>query len=81
MADYYLKYHAGQSDSVALDTVYDLLCDSTSYRLMAAERAALYQSKPRAYEQTRQLTRDHLLLTDKDKAIALLLNTEPDHGQ
>lgn len=89
VASYYLQRHAGQivdADAkipvAALDTVHDLLCDSASYKLMAAERAAMYQSKPRAYEQTRQLTRDHLLLNDKDKAIALLLNmAEPDHGQ
>lgn len=79
VASYYLRFHAGK-ECTPLDTVYDLLCDSSTYRQMAAERAALYQSKPRAYEHTRQLTRDHLLLNDKDKAIALLLNTEPEHG-
>lgn len=79
VASYYLRFHAGK-ESIQLDTVYDLLCDFSTYRQMAAERAALYQSKPRAYEHTRQLTRDHLLLNDKDKAIALLLNTEPEHG-
>lgn len=79
VASYYLRFHAGK-ECIPLDTVYDLLCDSSTYRQMAAERAALYQSKPRAYEHTRQLTRDHLLLNDKDKAIALLLNTEPEHG-
>ena len=80
VANYYLNLHAGRECVVALDTVYDLLCDGTSYRAMAAERAALYQSKPRAYEHTRQLTRDLLLLNDKDKAIALLLNTEQEHS-
>lgn len=80
VANYYLHMYAGRENVVPLDTVYDLLCDGTSYRLMAAERAALYQSKPRAYEHTRQLTRDLLLLNDKDKAIALLLNTEQEHN-
>lgn len=80
VASFYLRFHAGKECSTVLDTVYDLICDSSTYRQMAADRAALYQSKPRAYEHTRQLTRDHLLLSDKDKAIALLLNTEPDHG-
>ena len=68
-----------KQESLPLDTVFDLYCDSRTYRHMASERAALYQSKPRAYEHSRQLTRDHLLLSDKDKAIALLLNTEPEH--
>ena len=80
VASYYLRFHSGKECATPLDTVYDLLCDSSSYRQMATERAALYQSKPRAYEHTRQLTRDHLLLNDKDKAIALLLNTEPEHS-
>lgn len=86
VASYYLRFYDSRKECVtatsvtALDTVYDLLCDSSTYRQMATERAALYQSKPRAYEHTRQLTRDHLLLNDKDKAIALLLNTEPEHG-
>ena len=75
---YYLNYYA-RRETVSLDTVFDLYCDSTTYRQISTERAALYQSKPRAYEHTRQLTRDHLLLNDKDKAIALLLNTEPEH--
>jgi hypothetical protein len=82
VACFYLKFYSsvGSSDRPhPLDTVYDLLCDPSTYRLMCVERAALYQSKPRAYEHTRQLTRDHLLLNDKDKAIALLLNTESDH--
>ena len=91
VASYYFRRYAGMlasddtnapASSLALDTVHDLLLDSASYKLMATERAALYQTKPRAYEQTRQLTRDHLLLNDKDKAIALLLNmADPDHGQ
>ena len=81
VASYSLRFHGGGKEcATALDTVFDLLCDSITYRQMATERAALYQSKPRAYEHTRQLTRDHLLLSDKDKAIALLLNTEPEHG-
>lgn len=80
VASFYLRYHSGKESTSALDTVYDLLCDSSTYRQMAVERAALYSSKPRAYEHTRQLTRDHLLLNDKDKAIALLLNTEPEHS-
>lgn len=80
VASFYLRFHAGKECAMALDTVYDLICDCSTYRQMAADRAALYQSKPRAYEHTRQLTRDHLLLNDKDKAIALLLNTEPEHG-
>jgi hypothetical protein len=80
VASYYLRFHSGKECATPLDTVYDLLCDSSTYRQMATERAALYQSKPRAYEHTRQLTRDHLLLNDKDKAIALLLNTESEHG-
>lgn len=81
LATYYIDYFAGKEDVAPLDTPNDLLCDSATYRQMAVERAALYQSKPRAYEQTRQLTRDHLLLNDKDKAIALLLNTDPEHDQ
>ena len=79
VASHHLKSRAKRRQQDQLDTAYDLLCDPATYRLMAAERAALYQSKPRVYEQTRQLTRDHLLLDDKDKAIALLLNTDADH--
>lgn len=78
-ASFYLDYFANREPILRLDTVFDIYCDSATYRHMATERAALYQSKPRAYEHTRQLTRDHLLLSDKDKAIALLLNTEPEH--
>ena len=79
VAAYYLNYYVKKEETNSLDTVYDLLCPASAYKQMAAERAALYQSKPRAYEHTRQLTRDHLLLNDKDKAITLLLNTEQDH--
>jgi len=67
VASFYLDYFSNRNPISELDTVFDLYCDSTTYRRMATERAALYQSKPRAYEHTRQLTRDHLLLSDKDK--------------
>ena len=67
VASFYLDYFANREPILRLDTVFDLYCDSVTYRHMATERAALYQSKPRAYEHTRQLTRDHLLLNDKDK--------------
>ncbi|KAG8183940.1 hypothetical protein JTE90_006865 [Oedothorax gibbosus] len=60
-----------------LDTGYDFFCDSYVYKSLQLERVHLHLSKRSSAQQTQQCVERLLLLGETDKAVQLLLETEP----
>ncbi|XP_074640587.1 WD repeat-containing protein 11-like isoform X2 [Tubulanus polymorphus] len=62
-----------------LNTCYDVLCDSSSFQKYQLERVALHDSKRATYEHTCKCAENLILLGQTDRAVQLLLETEPEN--
>ena len=61
-----------------LERCYDFLCDNQSYKKYQLDRAALHDSKRPTHEHTRKCAENLMMLGQTDRAVQLLLETEPD---
>ena len=62
-----------------LETCYDFICDNTTYRAYQLRRVSLHDSKRATNEHTRKCAENLILLGQADRAVQLLLETEPDN--
>ncbi|KAL3863810.1 hypothetical protein ACJMK2_005541 [Sinanodonta woodiana] len=61
-----------------LEKCFDLLCDNQSFKKYQLERVALHDSKRATYEHTKKCAENYIMLGQSDRAVQLLLETEPD---
>ena len=61
-----------------LEKCYDFLCDNQSYKKYQLDRVALHDSKRPTHEHTRKCAENLIMLGQTDRAVQLLLETEPD---
>ena len=61
-----------------LEKCYDFLCDNLSYKKYQLDRAALHDSKRPTHDHTRKCAENLVMLGQTDRAVQLLLETEPD---
>ena len=61
-----------------LERCYDFLCDNQSYKKYQLSRAALHDSKRPTHDHTRKCAENLVMLGQTDRAVQLLLETEPD---
>lgn len=59
-----------------LDSHYDYLCDSYSYKRQQMDRVVSYESKRGDEEHTKKVIQELILLGETDRAVQLLLETE-----
>jgi len=64
-----------------LDSSYDVLCDNKTFQKNQLDRVALHDNKRSTYEHTRKCAETLMLLGQTDRAVQLLLETEPDNAE
>jgi len=62
----------------SLETCYDVICDNVTFRGYQQRRVSLHDSKRATNEHTRKCAENLMLLGQADRAVQLLLETEPD---
>ncbi|XP_071485424.1 WD repeat-containing protein 11-like [Diadema antillarum] len=62
-----------------LDMCYDVLCDNSTFKKYQLERILLHDGKRTTYEHTMKCVENFILLGQTDRAVQLLLETEPDN--
>ncbi|XP_041477434.1 WD repeat-containing protein 11-like [Lytechinus variegatus] len=62
-----------------LDMCYDVLCDNVTFRKYQLERILLHDGKRTTYEHTMKCVENFILLGQTDRAVQLLLETEPEN--
>ncbi|XP_052771962.1 WD repeat-containing protein 11-like [Mya arenaria] len=68
------QQHRGQS----LERCFDFLCDNESYKAYQLDRVSLHDSKRVTYQHTRKVAESYIMLGQTDRAVQLLLETEPE---
>lgn len=63
----------------SLERCYDTVCDSHSFQKYELDRVALHDSKRATYEHTKKCAENYIMLGQTDRAVQLLLETEPDN--
>ena len=61
-----------------LEKCYDFLCDNQSYKRYQLDRVAQHDSKRPTHDHTRKCAENLVMLGQTDRAVQLLLETEPD---
>ncbi|XP_052225390.1 WD repeat-containing protein 11-like isoform X2 [Dreissena polymorpha] len=61
-----------------LERCFDFLCDNQSYKRYQLDRVALHDSKRVSVLHTRKCAESYIMLGQTDRAVQLLLETEPD---
>ncbi|XP_078310578.1 WD repeat-containing protein 11-like [Crassostrea virginica] len=61
-----------------LERYFDTICDNDSFKLYQLDRVALHDSKRVNYEHTKKCAENYVMLRETDRAVQLLLETEPD---
>ncbi|KAL5022239.1 hypothetical protein ScPMuIL_001394 [Solemya velum] len=62
-----------------LERCYDILCDSSSFQKYQLDRVSLHDSKRATYDHTKKCAENYIMLGQTDRAVQLLLETEPDN--
>lgn len=62
-----------------LERYFDTICDNDSFKLYQLDRVALHDSKRVTYEHTKKCAENYIMLRETDRAVQLLLETEPDN--
>lgn len=62
-----------------LESYFDTICDNASYQKYQLDRIALHDSKRATYEHTKKCAENYVMLGQTDRAVQLLLETEPDN--
>ncbi|KAK3585480.1 hypothetical protein CHS0354_003328 [Potamilus streckersoni] len=61
-----------------LEKCFDFLCDNQSFKKYQLDRVALHDSKRATYDHTKKCAENYIMLGQTDRAVQLLLETEPD---
>ncbi|XP_056005072.1 WD repeat-containing protein 11-like [Ostrea edulis] len=62
-----------------LERYLDTVCDNDSFKLYQLDRVALHDSKRVTYDHTKKCAENYIMLRETDRAVQLLLETEPDN--
>ncbi|KAL4232352.1 WD repeat-containing protein 11 [Mactra antiquata] len=62
-----------------LEKCYDFLCDNETYKKYQIDRVNLHDSKRVTYEHTKKCAETYMMLGESDKAVHLLLETDPEN--
>ncbi|XP_062608661.1 WD repeat-containing protein 11-like isoform X2 [Saccostrea cucullata] len=62
-----------------LERYFDMICDNDSFKLYQLDRVALHDSKRVTYDHTKKCAENYIMLRETDRAVQLLLETEPDN--
>ncbi|OWF51700.1 WD repeat-containing protein 11-like isoform X2 [Mizuhopecten yessoensis] len=64
-----------------LERYFDTICSNTSFQKYQLDRVALHDSKRATYDHTKKCAENYGMLGQTDRAVQLLLETEPDSDQ
>ena len=88
VALYYLKVYSQRLSSgkikrspQALEGCYDILCDNEEFRRRELRRVKVHEARRSSNEQTRRCADNLIFLKQTDRAVQLLLETEPSSPQ